>query len=53
MAVEYSPRAHAIRIVQMADLRPALIPAEAFRDVVKAGQRLAHPDMRTILLKKK
>ena len=53
VAVEYSPRAHAVRIVQMADLRPALIPADDFADIVKAGQRLAHPDMRTILLKKK
>jgi len=53
VAVEYSPRANAIRIVQMADLRPALIPASEFPDILKAGRRLAHPDMRTILLKKK
>ncbi|MEN8254389.1 MAG: DUF3857 domain-containing protein [Verrucomicrobiota bacterium] len=53
VAVEYSPRANAIRIVQMADLRPTLIPASEFPDILKAGRRLAHPDMRTILLKKK
>ena len=52
VAVEYSPRANAIRIVQMADLRPALIPAGEFPGILKAGRRLAHPDMRTILLKK-
>jgi hypothetical protein len=53
VAVEYSPRANAIRIVQMADLRPALIPAGEFPNIIKAGRRLSHPDMRTILLKKK
>ncbi len=53
VAVEYSPRANAIRIVQMADLKPALIPASEFPDILKAGRRLAHPDMRTILLKKR
>jgi len=53
VAVEYSPRANAIRIVQMADLRPALIPASEFPDILTAGRRLAHPNMRTILLKKK
>ena len=53
VAVEYSPRANAVRIVQMADLKPALIPASAFPDIIKAGRRLAHPDMRTILLKRK
>jgi transglutaminase-like putative cysteine protease len=52
VAVEYSPRANAIRIVQMADLKPALIPASGFAEIIKAGRRLAHPDMRTILLKK-
>jgi len=52
VAVEYSPRANAIRIVQMADLKPALIPASEFQNILKAGRRLAHPDMRTILLRK-
>lgn len=52
VAVEYSPRANAIHIVQMADLKPALIPASEFPDILKAGRRLAHPDMRTILLRK-
>jgi transglutaminase-like putative cysteine protease len=52
VALEYSPLAHAIRMVQIADLRPALIPAEDFPEIIAAGQRLAHPDMRTILLKK-
>ncbi len=53
VAAEYSPRANAIRIVQMADLKPALIPASEFLEIIKAGRRLAHPDMRTILLRKK
>ncbi len=53
VAVEYSRRANAIRIVQMADLKPALIPASEFPNIIKASHRLAHPDMRTILLKKK
>ncbi|WP_372809119.1 DUF3857 domain-containing protein, partial [Pontiella sp.] len=53
IAVEYSQRANAIRMVQMADLKPAIIPAEAFPDIIKASKQLAHPDMRTILLKKK
>ena len=52
VAVEYDDLANAIRIVQIADLDPALIPAGAFPDIIKAGRRLAHPDMRTILLKK-
>jgi hypothetical protein len=52
-AVEYSPRANAIRMVQIADLTPALIPAADFPDIIEASRRLAHPDMRTILLKRK
>ena len=52
-AVEYSPRANAVRIVQMADLKPAFIPAADFPNIIEASHRLAHPDMRTILLKKK
>ncbi|VGO19803.1 DUF3857 domain-containing protein [Pontiella sulfatireligans] len=53
MAVQYSPRANAIRMVQIADLRPALIPADDFPNIIEASRKLAHPDMRTILLKKK
>jgi transglutaminase-like putative cysteine protease len=53
IAVEYSPRANAIRMVQMADLDPAIIQAKDFPLVLEAGRKLAHPDMRTILLKKK
>ena len=53
VTVEYSPRANAIRMVQLANLRPALIPAEKFPAILEAGRKLAHPDMRTILLKKK
>jgi transglutaminase-like putative cysteine protease len=53
VAVEYSPRANAIRMVQLADLRPALIPADKFPDIIEAGRKLAHPNMRTILLIKK
>jgi transglutaminase-like putative cysteine protease len=53
VAVDYSPRANAIRMVQIADLRPALIPAKDFPGIVKAGRKLAHPGMRTILLKRK
>ncbi len=53
VAVEYSPLANAIRIVRIADLKPALIPAVDFPDVLEAGRRLAHPDMHTILLKRK
>ncbi len=52
VAVEYSPRANAIRIVQIADLKPALIPAKHFPAIIEAGRTLAHPDTRTILLKK-
>ncbi|MEN7973355.1 MAG: DUF3857 domain-containing protein, partial [Verrucomicrobiota bacterium] len=53
VAVVYSPRANALRIVQMADLKPALVPASEFPEIIKAGRRLAHPDMHTILLRKK
>jgi transglutaminase-like putative cysteine protease len=53
IAVEYSERANAIRMIQMADLKPVIIPAEAFPEIIKASKQLAHPDMRTILLKKK
>ncbi len=53
VAVEYSSRANAIRIVRMATLKPALIPAADFPDILEAGRRLAHPNMQTILLKKK
>ena len=53
VAVDYSERANAIRMVQMADLKPALIPAEEFPGIVEANKQLSHPDMRTILLKKK
>ncbi|VGO13718.1 hypothetical protein PDESU_02275 [Pontiella desulfatans] len=53
VAVEYSERANAIRMVHIADLKPALIPAEAFPEIVAASKQLAHPDMRTILLKRK
>ncbi len=53
ITVEYSPLAHAIRMVQLADIQPALIPANDFPDIIEAGRQLAHPDMRTILLKRK
>lgn len=53
VAVDYSERANAIHMVQMADLKPALIPADAFPAIVEANKKLSHPDMRTILLKKK
>jgi transglutaminase-like putative cysteine protease len=53
VSVEYDELANAIRLVQIADLDPALIPADAFPDIIEAGRRLAHPNMRTILLKKK
>ncbi len=53
VAVEYSPRANAVRMVQIADLKPALIPAEEFPGIIEASRQLAHPAMRTILLKKK
>ncbi len=52
IAVEYSKRANAIRMVQMADLKPALIEAKDFPSIIEASKELAHPDMRTILLKK-
>lgn len=53
VAVDYSARANAIRIVQIADLRPALIPADDFPDIIEASRKLAHPDLQTILLKRK
>ena len=53
VAVDYSERANAIRIVQIADLKPALIPAADFPDIIEASRTLAHPAMRTILLRKK
>ncbi|MDF7798993.1 DUF3857 domain-containing protein [Pontiellaceae bacterium B1224] len=53
IAVEYSPRANAIRMVQMTDLKPALIPSEDFPKIIAASKKLSHPDMHTILLKKK
>ena len=53
VAVDYSPRANAVRIVQIADLKPVMIPADAFADIIEASRNLAHPDMRTILLRKK
>ena len=52
VAVQYSARANAIRIVQMADLKPALIPAKDFPNILEASRTLAHPDTRTILLRK-
>ncbi|HEY5621303.1 MAG TPA: hypothetical protein VIR77_01755, partial [Pontiella sp.] len=52
VAVDYSERANAIRMVFMADLKPALIPAADFPDIIEAGRKLAHPDMHTILLKR-
>ncbi|QBG47477.1 DUF3857 domain-containing protein [Verrucomicrobia bacterium S94] len=52
IAVEYSEKNHTIRMVQMADLKPALIPGKDFPDIIQAMKKLAHPDMRTILLKK-
>ncbi len=52
VSVEYDPLANAIRMVQIADIQPALIPADKFPAIMAAGRRLAHPDMHTILLKK-
>ena len=52
ISVEYSPLANAIRIVQVANIRPALIPSESFPEIIIAGRKLAHPDMSTILLRK-
>ena len=53
VAVQYSKRANAIRMVLLADLKPALIQADDFPGIIEASRRLAHPDMHTILLKKK
>ncbi len=53
VSVEYDPLANAIRMVQIANLGPALIPADDFPDIIEAGRELAHPDMSTILLKRK
>ncbi len=53
ITAEYSEPENTIRIVQTADLKPALIPAEEFPGIIEAAKQLAHPDMRTILLKKK
>jgi hypothetical protein len=53
VTVKYDPTTNTIQIKQTADLKPALIPAEAFPDIIKTSQTLAHPNMRTILLKKK
>jgi hypothetical protein len=53
VAVDYSVRANAIRIVQITDLQPALIPADEFPDIIEASRKLAHPDMQTILLRRK
>ena len=53
IAVDYSRRANALRIVEMTDLKPALIPADDFQDIIDAASILAHPDRRTILLKRK
>ncbi|MCF7847612.1 MAG: DUF3857 domain-containing protein [Kiritimatiellales bacterium] len=53
VTTEYSASANAVRIVQQADFEPALIPASEYQGVIKAGRKLAHPDMRTILLKRK
>ncbi len=53
VAVDYSARANAIRIVQIATLKPAMIPAAEFPDIIEASRKLAHPDMQTILLKRK
>jgi transglutaminase-like putative cysteine protease len=52
VAVEYSKRANAIRMVLLADLKPALIQAEVFPDIIEASRKLSHPDMRTVLLRK-
>jgi hypothetical protein len=52
VGVDYSELANAVRIVQIADLRPALIPADDFSKIIEASRILAHPDMRTILLRK-
>ena len=52
VAVEYNPDDHTIRMVQVANMRPAFIPADFYSDIIAAGRKLAHPDMHTILLKK-
>jgi len=52
MAVDYSDLANAIRVVQIADLKPALIPADKFPDIIEASRKLSHPDMQTVLLRK-
>ncbi len=53
VTVEYDSMANAIHIVQIANLQPALIPADKFPGIIEAGRKLAHPDMRTVLLKRK
>jgi transglutaminase-like putative cysteine protease len=53
VAVKYNPKKNTIRIIQLADLKPALIPANTFSNIIEASRKLAHPDMRTILLRKK
>ncbi len=48
----FSKTYHQIEIEMRARLGPALIPAGEFPAIIEAGRRLAHPGMRTILLKK-
>lgn len=52
VTIEYNRLANTLRIVQTAELKPALIPAADFPKIIEAGRRLTHPDTRTILLKK-
>jgi hypothetical protein len=52
VVVRYSPQANTIRMIETAELKPAVIPAYKFPEIMKASRVLAHPDMRTILLKK-
>ena len=53
IAVEYNSDKNTIRMVQLVHLNPALIPAKKFLKILEVSRKLAHPDMHTILLKKK
>jgi hypothetical protein len=51
--VEYDPLPNALLIHQEAHLKPAIIPAEKFPEIIRAARQLAHPSTRTLLLKKR
>jgi len=53
VSVRYDKSNNSIHIIHKADLKPALLPASIYPEVLEVGRQMSHPKTYTILLKVK